>query len=992
MYKKTLVYLTIIFFSLLVLWDRVLYERFLALDLFFNYSAEITSLEDFYDPIKKQYGGEKNSVSTFSYKAVAQTDSTVTIKNTFDVKTVYSEPIFSVKRLYEVDKISQEHSKGGDRDRDGYLFAPRNLKKGQPFTYWHVNYDGPAHMEFVKEENINGLVVYRYESSYPGVVIDQTQDLAHLPGVPEERGVRLDPKLTLWIEPVSGWMVHYQDQTTAYYYDVITKKTIEPWNSFRNFYTQNSINQQVLYAKNLRSTILLLHFGIPVLLVVAWFVCLLIFTYGKSFASSFLIKSIVLFLLIFLMISLTLGAWWYTRLQGSQIYGFTVELNKQEIQDRIFDRMSVYTNALIGIKGLFNASEEVTRAEWREYASTINLQKQYPGVQGLGYAKIIDKAEIPAVESQVQKEGYPQFSVFPKGEREKYSTIIYLEPLDDRNLLAFGYDMFSEKVRERAMNLADETLQPTISGKVTLLQENENDNLPGFLMYLPVLKDEKVVGYVYSPFRMYDLMEKMFNTQELENISFRIYDANVSDTISEETLLFDSQKITDYSHSGDIKQYKNLGQSYVYLFNTKWIIEFFVTQQSPLYTNDTQVSNLILLFGGIITFLLLLFFVLFMSSQFNAQRQVKNIFHDFEDKKTKFTELLENLTIENRRFLIAQKISKIGGFEESYNTGTVFWSKQLFEILGSLKHQNPLRLSEYSNIVSPEYKDKMSIFITQLKKADKTMKIVVPLQNKNKWIEIKAFTIFEAEKPIKIFGTIQDITEQKNTEITQTKFMSFVLEKFTQPLVKVSSLLNTLLSGKVDNLDEQQYATVIEVETASDSMIETASRITSIARLESGNLAVDMKLCQPRELVKSVVSNLSKQAKEKSIGVSVEISDTVSPFVSDNQLIGEVISILLSNSIKFSPHLANITVKVNATVDSIIFSITDTGQGISDAVKGVIFERFSEEKLLQMNPSGTGLSLYYAKKVVEVLGGDIEFQSMVGKGTTATISFPKKTV
>ena len=147
-------------------------------------------------------------------------------------------PIFSVTRLYGVDAKTGQHTSGaGDRDREGYLLSPRMKGVLTPvpdkssFTYWHVNYDTPLELIFQAEETVLGLPTYRYEAQF---VTDQTKELSGLPEVGVTRGVNLEGTLTVWIEPISGRRVKYQDRATAYFYDLETNKRLFPWNSFRN--------------------------------------------------------------------------------------------------------------------------------------------------------------------------------------------------------------------------------------------------------------------------------------------------------------------------------------------------------------------------------------------------------------------------------------------------------------------------------------------------------------------------------------------------------------------------------------------------------------------------------------------------------------------------------------------------------------------------------------------------------------------------------------
>ena len=247
---RSITVLGIAVFSAIPVWLFVVFPRLFLLPSDFVYEAEISSVDNFYDEAKGEFLGEQRSVTKFSYNVESSVDNVLTIKNIFDVSTLAGDPIFSVERMYGVDRRTGRHVSGhGDKNRDGYLFAPRNLKKGEPFTYWHINYDGPARMTFAGEETISGLNVYRYESRYEGIDIDQTKNLTYLPGVGVTRGINLDPYLQTWIEPTTGRMIKYKDETAAYFYDLATKERLFPWNKFSNTYANSSIIAQVEVAK-----------------------------------------------------------------------------------------------------------------------------------------------------------------------------------------------------------------------------------------------------------------------------------------------------------------------------------------------------------------------------------------------------------------------------------------------------------------------------------------------------------------------------------------------------------------------------------------------------------------------------------------------------------------------------------------------------------------------------------------------------------------------
>ncbi|WP_295456408.1 CHASE domain-containing protein, partial [uncultured Thiodictyon sp.] len=159
-----------------------------------------------------------------------------------------------------------------------------------------------------------------------------------------------------------------------------------------------------------------------------------------------------------------------------------------------------------------------------------------------GFSLLIAPSDQAAHIQGVRAQGFPDYALHPPGARDIYTAIVYLEPFDWRNQRAFGYDMLTEPVRRAAMVRAWEQGEISISGKVRLLQETDQDVQAGFLIYLPVYRRglphetdaqrrAHLLGWAYSPLRMNNLMESLLQRDypELANrISIAIYDGTAT--------------------------------------------------------------------------------------------------------------------------------------------------------------------------------------------------------------------------------------------------------------------------------------------------------------------------------------------------------------------------------------------------------------------------------------------------------------------------------
>lgn len=207
----------------------------------------------------------------------------------------------------------------------------------------------------------------------------------------------------------------------------------------------------------------------------------------------------------------------------------------QQTENLIRDRVKTYIALLRAGSGLFASHDTVDREIFRAYMKQLKLRGEYPGIQGIGFTIRVRPSEKDQLIARMKAEGIPNFAINPDYPRPEYHAIIYLEPLDKRNQAAIGFDMFTEPVRRRAMEHARDGGVAVASGKVKLRQEIDGEQQAGFLIYFPIYQGnsipptvaerrEKLLGFIYSPFRMGDLMKGLFGNHRESFIDFEIYD------------------------------------------------------------------------------------------------------------------------------------------------------------------------------------------------------------------------------------------------------------------------------------------------------------------------------------------------------------------------------------------------------------------------------------------------------------------------------------
>jgi len=305
-------------------------------------------------------------------------------------------------------------------------------------------------------------------------------------------------------------------------------------------------------------------------------------------------------------------------------------------RDNLLSRVQAYEQVLHGGAALFAASDHVGRSEWAAYVAALHLERSLPGIQGTGFTLMLLPAQLEAHVAAVRAEGFPDYTVHPPGYRDRYSSIVYLEPFDGRNRRAFGYDMYSEPVRREAMERARDTGTAALSGRVTLVQEFGTEVQPGFLIYVPVYakampvasveqRRAALLGYVYAPFRAYDMMQAIFR-DDLRDADIELHDLHESP----QTLLYASAERNAAAHYVVTHAVEVAGR--------EWVVRF---SSTPAFEADhASAEPALILYGG--SALSLMLFAV-MHSNARHRRRMRAAASHLAHSRDEFRTLVENV-------------------------------------------------------------------------------------------------------------------------------------------------------------------------------------------------------------------------------------------------------------------------------------------------------------------------------------------------------------
>jgi two-component system cell cycle sensor histidine kinase PleC len=221
------------------------------------------------------------------------------------------------------------------------------------------------------------------------------------------------------------------------------------------------------------------------------------------------------------------------------------------------------------------------------------------------------------------------------------------------------------------------------------------------------------------------------------------------------------------------------------------------------------------------------------------------------------------------------------------------------------------------------------------------------------------------------------------------EFISLASHQLRTPASVVKQYAGMLAQGYAGKLTKKQLAMLDIVYESNERQLEIIEDLLRVARVDAGKVYLEKSSCDVAVQVESVIKQQAVLFKGRDQTVVLNKPPVAVMAFIDPKLMTMVIANLLDNAGKYSPHGGQVTIDIEQTDDQTVVSIKDSGVGIRKSDRQKLFKKFSRiENSLTNSVAGTGLGLYWAKKILDLHGGSIEVESAVHKGSTFTVRTP----
>jgi PAS domain S-box-containing protein len=342
--------------------------------------------------------------------------------------------------------------------------------------------------------------------------------------------------------------------------------------------------------------------------------------------------------------------------------------------------------------------------------------------------------------------------------------------------------------------------------------------------------------------------------------------------------------------------------------------------------------------------------------------------------------------------------------------GFNYISNKASEILG-ISHDYCMLLDGFGNYVHPDDRQR---FVQSVRKAIESASALkfegrmIKNSNETVWCQVLANPVI-CQTELVYSGVIVDVTDRHKTMAqlqraklaaeeanqAQSRFLSNVSHEIRTPLNGIIGFTELIMQEhSVENIHAMARTSLHE----SEILLSLVNELLDQARIESGKMEIECAEFETNDLIETVSQTVGVLAKRKGLNIRVEASADVPLFLfGDHLRISQVLLNLMNNAMKFTQQ-GVITLRIvierrELQKTWVRFSVVDTGMGIPDDKKRLIFERFAQvDAAATRKYGGTGLGLSVSRGLVELMGGTIGFESVEARGSTFwfVLPFPVK--
>lgn len=318
-------------------------------------------------------------------------------------------------------------------------------------------------------------------------------------------------------------------------------------------------------------------------------------------------------------------------------------------------------------------------------------------------------------------------------------------------------------------------------------------------------------------------------------------------------------------------------------------------------------------------------------------------------------------------------------------SGRIVLMNPAAENLFNVKQSHALHKSFLEVIRQAVINDLLRGVIENQNPQSKSFRLFLP---EERFFEARAVPMQSSGQIIGSLLVLQDVTQIQKLEQIRRDFVANVSHELRTPLTSIQGYAETLLAGALhDSMHNREFVETIHKQA--QRLTHIVNDLLNLASMESGKRKPAFASVNVLEIIQEIITLLSPGAQKREIHFDLHLPESARHVYGDRSLLKQIFMNLLDNAVKFNKDGGTVTIEGTIKDQFACLTVKDTGIGIPPEHLPRIFERFYlVDKARSRELGGTGLGLSIVKHAVEILGGSITVQSVVGEGTVFSLIFP----
>ncbi|CAM4278813.1 PAS fold-containing protein [Pedobacter westerhofensis] len=377
---------------------------------------------------------------------------------------------------------------------------------------------------------------------------------------------------------------------------------------------------------------------------------------------------------------------------------------------------------------------------------------------------------------------------------------------------------------------------------------------------------------------------------------------------------------------------------------------------------------------------------------------------DNEHNVTRFSGTLQDITAERKTLdalersfeqaRLSKEAAQLGTFDMDLVKGTMEWDERCRLLFGISHNRKVSYEDDFLPGLHPMDQERIgAVIIKAFNKSesngdyDVEYRTVGAEDQQLRWVRAKGKVFFnDQDEPIRFIGSVLETTNEKLNEIRKNDFIGMVSHELKTPLTSLKAYVQVLNARSRKEENSFAISSLNKVELQINKMSALINGFLNLSRLESGKIQLNRIDFKIDDLIREIIEESSLVVSTHRIVLLPCDSVVIN---ADRDKIGQVITNLISNAVKYSPRGEIVELVCKQIDDTVQVSIRDDGMGIRAQDKDKLFERFYRvETVHTENISGFGIGLYLSSEIVKRHGGTIWVESEKGVGSTFFFSLP----